>query len=393
MSRYLFLIVLIGSTGALSGQISPEHDRCKAHMITQRALEQQGLPIDILSALPHLQEDDLRGGTLTVPVVVHVVYNTPAENVPTSAIVAMINEINEDFSQSNPDISGVRPAFTSSTANVGIQFCLAQIDPSGNATTGITRTTTTDTWFDPDNQTDAMKSPPLGKSPWNTTEYLNIWICDISSGVTGSSVTLGYAYLPVGGVVGSNIDGLVIDYQYGLPEGSRTATHEIGHYFGLQHPWADGGCSSDDGFTDTPNTDTPTFSCANTTLQKCGNLTQYENFMDYSNCPVMYTAQQRNYMRGILNGVRSTLLNSGGCGGIGPTGPCIPTSANGTGEDDYINGVTLGTIANVNSGGNTLPTYTDFSATWSTSLTQGSMHTLMIQGGNYQPDHYAAWID
>lgn len=392
MLRHLPIAIFLLASSIASGQTTIDQERCTAHSITKRFLQQQGLSTDLQAALPRVQ-DAHRGDVFTVPVVVHVVYNTPSENVPNSAIFAMVNEMNEDFSQSNADIGGVRSAFTSSIANVGIQFCLAQVDPMGNTTTGITRTATTDTWFDPDTQTDAMKSAPLGIAPWNTSEYLNIWICDITSGATGGSITLGFAYLPVGGVVGSNIDGLVVDYQYGLPVGSRTATHEIGHYFGLDHPWADGNCSSDDGFTDTPNTDSPTYSCANTTLQKCGTLTQYENFMDYSNCPVMYTAQQRSYMRGLLSGVRSSLLDSPGCSGGGPVEICIPTSANGTSEGDFINGVTLGSINNTNSGGITGPSYTDYSTTMSAALIQSSTHTITIQGGDYQPDHYAAWID
>src|SRR5690606_25527249 len=139
-----------------------------------------------------------RGQVLTVPVVVHVVWNTSAENVPSSAIHDMIAEMNADYSQTNSDISGVRPAFTASIGNAQIEFCLAETDPNGAATTGITRTQTTETWFDPDTETNDMKSAPLGKAPWNPSQYLNIWICDISSGATGGSVTLGYADLPVG---------------------------------------------------------------------------------------------------------------------------------------------------------------------------------------------------
>jgi len=365
---------------------------CAATRITQRHLELQGLPTDVLSALPHVSNVQ-RGGTYTVAIVVHVVWNTAAENVPDAAIMAIIDEMNADYSQSNGDLGGVRAPFTGVIGNVGFQFCLAQIDPGGNATSGITRTQTTETWFDPDTETNDMKAPPQGISPWDPDHYLNIWVCDITSGATGGTVTVGYAYLPTGGIVGSNIDGLVIDYSYGLDVGARTATHEIGHYFGLMHTFDDdGACVNSDGFGDTPTSDSPTFSCSNTNLMKCGVLTQYENFMDYSSCTAMFTDQQAAYMEGILTGVRSSLLDADLCGG-GPSGLCIPTATVGTSEGDYINGVELGAISNTNSGGTTEPAYTDFSATWSTSLERGGLFAITIESGSYTPDHYAAWID
>jgi hypothetical protein len=322
-----------------------------------------------------------------------VVWNTAAENVPTATIQALIAEMNADYSASNNDLNGVRPAFTSAIGDVGFQFCLAQVDPDGAATTGITRTQTTATWFNPDTQTNAMKSAPLGKAPWDTNRYLNIWICDITSGATGGTITVGYAYLPTGGIVGSNIDGLVIDYDYGTDPGERTATHEVGHYFGLLHTFDDdGACVNADGFTDTPTSNSPTFSCANTNLMKCGVLTQYENFMDYSNCSAMFTNQQATYMANILTGVRNGLLANNACSGP-VTGTCIPTSANGTADGDFINRVAVGTINNANSGGVGQPAYTDFSSTHFTNLQRTTQYTLTIQGGNYAPDHYAAWID
>ena len=393
MTRTLFYVAALAIAQTLSAQEHSHEDRsCAAHTFTQRLLAEQGLSTDIQAHLPR-PDNIQRGGTYTIPVVVHVVWNTAAENVPTSAITAIIDEMNRDYSQTNPDLGGVRAPFVNSIGNVGFQFCLAQVDPTGAATTGITRTQTTDTWFDPDTQTNDMKSAPLGKTPWNPSQYLNIWICDITSGATGGTITVGYAYLPVGGVVGTGIDGLVIDYNYGLDVGARTATHEIGHYFGLQHTFDDGGnCTNTDGFADTPTSNSPTFSCANTNLMKCGVLTQYENFMDYSSCTVMFTDQQSSYMQGILTGVRSGLLNNNVCSGT-PTGVCIPTSVQGTADGDYINGVQLGSINNTNSGGTGGPSYTDYTSTFSTSLTRGSTYTISIQSGNYTPDQYSAWID
>lgn len=388
-------LALVLYAGALIAQDHVHTERCKAHSITERFLEEQGLPTDLRQALPQVDMNEgTRGGTLTIPVVFHVVWNTSAENIPASAINAVMTQLNQDYSASNSNLSGVRSTFQNSIGNVGIQFCLAQVDPQGNATTGITRTQTTATWFNPDTQTNDMKSAPLGRAPWNPSQYLNVWVCDISSGASGGFVTLGYAYLPAGGIVGSSIDGLVIDYQYGMQLSSRTATHEIGHYLGLLHTWGQdpGSCSSDDGYTDTPNTSSPTYSCANTTLQKCNVLTQYENFMDYSNCSAMFSNQQGNAMTGILTGVRNGLLSTNACSTSTP-GPCIPTSANGTADGDFVNSVQLGSINNTNSGGTTQPAYTNFSGSWSTSLLQGSNHTITIQGGTYTPNNYAAWID
>lgn len=378
--------------GILHLHAQDRHRDCAAHTFTQRYLLQQGLSGNVAEHLPRPEAVE-RGGSFTIPVVVHVVWNTSAENVPASAINALIEELNQDYTQSNTDLSSVRSTFQGVVGNVGFQFCLAQVDPQGNPTTGIVRVQTTDPWFDPDTQTNAMKSAPLGSAAWNPSQYLNIWICDITSDAPGPFITVGYAYLPVGGVVGSSIDGLVIDVNYGLDIGARTATHEIGHYFGLQHTFDDGGgCNNTDGFADTPTSDSPTFTCSNSNLMKCNVLTQYENFMDYSNCTAMFTDQQATYMQGILTGVRSGLLNNNACTTT-PTGYCIPTSTFGTGDGDFINAVALGSINNLNSGGTDGPSYTDYSATQGTTLFRGSGYTITIQSGDYTPDHYAAWID
>jgi hypothetical protein len=250
-----------------------------------------------------------------VQVVVHVVWNTPAENVPAPAIAAMLEQMNADLNLGNPELASVREQFTPVLGNARIQLCLAHHDPGGAATTGIVRVQSPVIWFDPEGEPDAMKFAPLGSAAWDPVRYLNIWICDISSGAGGNALR-GYAYLPVDGVVGSAVDGVVLDPVLGVPTTTRTATHELGHYLGLLHPWGDGGCGSDDGLADTPNTDTPTYSCANPLLMKCGELTQYENFMEYSNCLAMFTSEQAGAMRAVLQGVRAELQDPTGCTGI-----------------------------------------------------------------------------
>jgi hypothetical protein len=116
-------------------------------------------------------------------------------------------------------------------------------------------------------------------------------------------------------MAGSWQDGLVIDAYHGTTVSARTATHEAGHYFGLRHPFDGNSCFTDDGIADTPNTDNPAWNCNNVNMQKCGVLTQYENFMDYSTCLAMFTAQQAAYMQQVLYGTRASLLTSTGCAG------------------------------------------------------------------------------
>jgi len=76
-----------------------------------------------------------------------------------------------------------------------------------------------------------------------------------------------------------------------------------------------------------------------------------------------------------------------------PAGYCIPTAAAGTGDGDFINSVQLGSINNVNSGPSSAPYFNDLSGIQITTLTLDLLYTLTVQGGTYQPDHYAAWID
>src|ERR1700741_835881 len=60
----------------------------------------------------------------TVPVVVHIIHNGGPENISNAQVVTAINNINAKFLMSN---------------NYQIQLCLAQRDPAGNPTNGITR--------------------------------------------------------------------------------------------------------------------------------------------------------------------------------------------------------------------------------------------------------------
>lgn len=281
------------------------------------------------------------GGVITIPVVVHVVYKNATQNIADSNIFRQITVLNECYRRTNSNYSQTRPIFDTVSADVQIEFCLAQFDPNGNPTQGITRTSSPSGAFDPIFNMDKVKSSATaGVDPWPTDQYLNIWVCDMS--FFGIPFVLGYATFP-----GSDpaLDGVVIQYQFmGLmPNGTnsdlgKTTVHEVGHWLGMRHIWGDGQgsaplCDSTDYVDDTPNVDTAS---QQTCLIKnsCSNESSYwtnagvdppdmiENYMDYSYdaCMTLFTQGQKARMHGFLNTVRASLLTSpAGCNTIGLT--------------------------------------------------------------------------
>ena len=80
---------------------------------------------------------------ITIPVVVHVLYNNSSQNISDAQIYSQIDILNEDFRMLNSDVSSVPSSFSSLVADCQIEFCLKAVrDPNGNATSGITRTLT-----------------------------------------------------------------------------------------------------------------------------------------------------------------------------------------------------------------------------------------------------------
>ncbi|MDX1450659.1 MAG: zinc metalloprotease, partial [Acidimicrobiia bacterium] len=125
-----------------------------------------------------------------IPVVVHVVYRTERENISDSQIESQIAALNRDFRATNADRTKIPAVFRPLHADVRVEFELAQTDPEGQTTTGITRTKTEVRSFPPD---DSVKfSGNGGADPWPTDRYLNMWVCNL-----GQSL-LGYAQFPGG---------------------------------------------------------------------------------------------------------------------------------------------------------------------------------------------------
>jgi len=261
---------------------------------------------------------------ITIPVVVHVVYNNSTENISTAQILSAIEIINKDYRRLNADTSATPSVFSVLGADCGIEFCLATTDPNGNSTSGITRTATSQTSFSGGTfngvswSNDVVKYTSSGGiDAWNTSQYLNIWVCDVNG-------FNGYAQMPGGP---SSSDGVVIDFtRFGnFTAGMtsykiRTTTHEIGHWLNLSHIWGNNmdqtsNCG-DDFCNDTPTESSSTYGCGTfpyNAFNACNsgpNGEMYMNFMDYTDCRNIFTQDQKTRMIAAINIFKPAFLNT-----------------------------------------------------------------------------------
>lgn len=260
------------------------------------------------------------GIVYTIPVVVHVVFKNKFEQISPDLIKFHLDRLNEDFQARNSDLNQVRSEWSQTIANCQIQFCLATIDPNSNITSGIVYKGTSVSSFTDlgESGDDVKRSINGGDDPWPTSQYLNIWICDLSP-----EDVYGYAWLPEQNK-GTAVDGVVMDYfvfENQSPNDNRALTHEVGHWLNLRHLWGNNNsslCVGSDKVADTPTQltdnadDCPAFphiSCSDP------NGDMYMNFMDYSNCRYFFTNGQKDRMWATLQpgGAHYFVTVSGKC--------------------------------------------------------------------------------
>ncbi|MDO7854664.1 M43 family zinc metalloprotease [Hymenobacter convexus] len=254
----------------------------------------------------------LLSGTVTIPVVVHVLYNTAAENISDAQVQSQIAVLNEDFQKLNADRTNTYQ-YSGLAAAAPVRFVLA---PNGI----IHKSTKTRSW----STNDAVKSSKRGgDDAWDATKYLNLWSCNLGNGL------LGYAQFPGGAPA---TDGVVILYSaFGsrakYPAGTytstydlgRTATHEVGHWMNLRHIWGDdsGACTGSDLVADTPNQGAENYGCPAATKASCSNGgDMFMNYMDYTDdrCMFMFSQGQATRMTAVFDagGARSSFATASG---------------------------------------------------------------------------------
>lgn len=240
-----------------------------------------------------------RRGVLTIPVIVHVVFNTNQQNISDAQIQSQIDVLNLDFRAQNPDVANVPSVWRPLATDTELLFRLADVRRVHTDRTSYVN--------------DDVKFTNSGGSPVvDPDRNLNIWVCNLAE-------VLGYAYLPG---VDPSIDGVVINFECFGSEGTasppfnlgRTATHEVGHYLNLRHVWGGDSpsCNDSDLVDDTPNQSKPNYNKPTFPQISCSNGPHgdmFMNFMDYvdDDSMFMFTAQQAVRMRTALGEARPDL--------------------------------------------------------------------------------------
>jgi hypothetical protein len=250
---------------------------------------------------------------ITIPVVVHIVYQTAGENISDAQVQSQIEVLNTDYQKKNRDTAEIPSYYRSLAANCGFRFGLAQLDTNGQATTGIVRRQTNVAAFTID---DGIKfTTSGGDDGWDRDRYLNVWVGSLTGGI------LGYSSI-IGGPKAS--DGVVVLYTAFGTNGTatspfnlgRTTVHEVGHWLNMIHTWGDDSCGNDQ-VADTPPQEGPDYGDPGGIVISCGNDPYgnlYQDYMDFTNDIGMhlFTYGQRDRMRTLFvaGGYRYPLLSS-----------------------------------------------------------------------------------
>lgn len=262
-----------------------------------------------------------------IPIVVHVIHSGEpigqGANLSTERIVRQIEILNEDFRrQKNTRGYNDHP----DGGDAMMEFVLARQTPNGQPTNGI-------------NRINALQDsvPNLGYNQnhfaqhayWNPNWYVNVWTTPLP--IEAECLALGVATGPETDLPGTeqmslpgpgDAEGILINWIHFGESGidchakyGRTLTHEMGHYFGLLHPWGDRECNFNDFCDDTPAVDKEVY--GNSPFPGCeGESIMIENFMNYSDDEVMntFTLDQIGRMHYVLtnHAGRNSLLTSKG---------------------------------------------------------------------------------
>jgi gliding motility-associated-like protein len=261
--------------------------------------------------------------TLIIPVAVHFPEGSESERPCLEALAqSQIDVLNQDYTATNSDISNWASASSfypgTATAAFDVEFVLANTNHPAN----------TD-----DDLVDGRPAVTIGYDFGGGDDqdikwagYKNFLVKTIAGGILG--------YSPLGGSIANGAAVVMspqafgsddiasgcssngISYTPGAPYNlGRTVTHELGHYFTLNHTFQ-GGCSgNNDGYDDTPAIAEPSYGCPATgSVDACnsGEKALTMNYMDYTDdaCMWMFSQDQIDAVEAYWNVVQSDLLTN-----------------------------------------------------------------------------------
>lgn len=316
----LLFVICVGSLHSLAQKKCVMQEYAEQQLIQNNSLKERMDEIELFtsqkvnSSAGDAQRINGIPEIIQVPVVFHVLYHTPEQNVSKATIDRLLAALNRDFNKKNSDTVNTPQAFKPFATSMSFEFKLATMDPRGVGSSGIVRKYTPITYWLSD---DKMKfSFSYGADGWDSKSYLNVWICNMKD-------VLGYSTFP--GMDPAK-DGVVLSYEgVSLPRGTtpnvndfRTIVHEVGHWLNLKHIWGEGYCG-DDNVDDTPKQSSYTPGCPTGSRVSCTNSLpgdMYMNYMDFTDdaCMNMFTIGQRKRGRALFEsgGPRNSILYSKG---------------------------------------------------------------------------------
>ncbi len=268
---------------------------------------------------------------LTLPVVVHIVWNTDAQNISDDQIRSQMEALNRAYRGQNDNQDIIPLSLRGLFADMELEFCLAERDPDGALTNGITRTNTRQDKIGSlinQGRRAICYSDLGGKDAWDTERYINIWVGEMAAGIAGEASFPGMDIPEEDGIrITPDRFGTMgtVSAPYDL---GNTLVHELGHYLNLQHLWGsctegqiccsniDPDCACDDGVDDTPAQFTTYLSaCPAGNQITCGGPDMFMNYMTFADdaCMAMFSEGQKRRVMATLDGPRRGLTASMGC--------------------------------------------------------------------------------
>ncbi len=336
-------------------------------------------------------------GTYVIPVVFHV-FGTSfnGKSVTTALIEDALRRTNEDFQGLTADWNQIISQFSSVKKSLNITFKLAKKDPNGNSTTGVKFYGKLDGFGNGSGYDSQIR-----QYAWDNYKYMNVYIQNdlYNNGVTNNS---GVAWYPSTTMSNNNTARVVYNGAYignNTDENFRSVlTHEFGHWLNLIHTF-EGGCpdasgcsSSGDRCCDTPPVDNSGLQANDRNCN--GQITNWQNFMHYSDQYAMFTIEQVARMEAALQlssrkplWQESNLVATGVSDG-GTSSYCA--SKGSSTQYEWISSVKLGTYTK-SSGSNS--GYGDFTST-TVNVSPGMSVTLTPAfASSAYTEYWNIWID